>query len=189
VGTAVPLVAGLATTVAQIAPAAGVAVTGLIAVQLATKALKIGMVGVKDAVSAAMDPSDPEAYAEALKKLSPSARAFVGEIRTLQPQFKALQQEVQQNLFKGLDTVLRDMGTTTLPILRQGLTGAATSLNYMAHGVGDAAIEMSKNGVLGQAIRGANEGLANLSAAPGQLVRALTQIGAAAAPSFARLTA
>lgn len=188
VGTAVPLVAGLATTVAQIAPAAGVAVTGLIAVQLATKALKIGMVGVKDAMSAAMDPSDPEAYAEALKKLAPSARAFVGEIRTLQPQLKALQQGVQERLFQGLDATLRQMGKSTLPLLQTHLNGAATSLNYMARGVGDAAVTLSTNGTLGRALTGANVGLSNLTQIPGQLVTALTQVGAAAAPAFARLT-
>ncbi|MFE6079967.1 hypothetical protein [Streptomyces virginiae] len=189
IGSAVPLVGGLVGMIGQIAPAAGVAVTALFAVQLATKALKIGMVGVKDAMSAAMDPSDPEAYAEALKKLSPSARAFVGEVRTLQPQLKALQQGVQENLFKGLDGTLRQMGKSTLPLLKTHLNGAATSLNAMAGGVGDAAIKLSENGTLGKALTGANMGLANLSAIPGQMVTGLTQVGAAAAPAFARLTA
>lgn len=189
IGTAVPLVAGLATTVAQIAPAAGVAVTGLIAVQLASKALKLGMVGVKDAVSAALDPSNPQAYAEALKKLSPSARSFVGEIRTLQPQLKALQQGVQERLFQGLDGILREMGKTTLPILKNGLTNAAGALNLMGKNIGNTAIGMSKSGVLGQAISGANVGLSNLARVPSQLMLGLTQIGAAAAPAFGRLTA
>lgn len=189
VGAAVPLVAGLAVTVAQIAPAAGLAVTGLIAVQLASKALKLGMVGVKDAVSAALDPSNPQAYAEALKKLSPNARAFVGEIRTLQPQLKALQQGVQERLFDGLDKTLHQMGKTTLPILKDNLNEAATSLNFMGQGVGDAAIKLSQNGTLGTALMGANAGLSNLTQIPGQIVTGLTQIGAAAAPAFGRLTA
>lgn len=189
IGSAVPLVGGLVGMVGQIAPAAGVAVTALFAVQLATKALKIGMVGVKDAVSAAMDPSDPEAYAEALKKLSPSARAFVGEIRTLQPQLKALQQGVQERLFEGLDGIMRDMGTHTLPILKNGLTNAAGALNLMGRNIGNTAVGMSKSGVLGQAISGANSGLFNLSRIPSQIMLGLTQVGAAAAPAFGRLTA
>ncbi|MFE9481463.1 hypothetical protein ACFYNM_23005 [Streptomyces spororaveus] len=188
IGSAVPLVAGLAATVGQIAPAAGLAVTGLIAVQLATKALKIGMVGVSDAMSAAMDPSDPEAYAEALKKLSPNARAFVGEIRTLQPELKALQQHVQQNLFEGLDGVLKDLGKTTLPVLREGLGDAATSLNSMGRALGEVVSGLSTSGVLGTAISGANAGLWNLSRIPAQIVNGLVEIGAAAAPAFGRLT-
>ncbi|MFD6968387.1 hypothetical protein [Streptomyces sp. NPDC059949] len=188
-GAAVPLVGGLAATVGQIAPAAALAVTALFAVQLATKALKIGMVGVKDAVSAAMDPSDPKAYAEALKKLSPSARAFVGEIRTLQPQLKALQQGVQERLFDGLDGILKGMGKHTLPILKNGLQGAASALNLMGQNIGNTAIGLSTGGVLGKAISGANMGLTNLSRVPAQLLQGLTQVGAAAAPAFSRLTA
>ncbi|MEV6569921.1 hypothetical protein [Streptomyces sp. NPDC051577] len=187
-GAAVPMAAGLGATLAQVAPAAGLAVSGLIAVQLATKALKLGMVGVSDAVSAALDPSDPEAYAEALKKLSPSARAFVGEIRTLQPQLKALQQGVQERLFQGLDGVLKGMGTHTLPILKNGLTNSAGALNLMGKNIGNTAIGMSKSGVLGRAISGANSGLYNMSRLPSQIMLGLTQVGAAAAPAFGRLT-
>ncbi|MFH8619159.1 hypothetical protein ACH4E8_29415 [Streptomyces sp. NPDC017979] len=187
-GAAVPVAAGLAATVGNIAPAAAVAVTGLIAVQLASKALKIGMQGVGDAVSAAMDPSDPQAYAEALKKLSPNARAFVGQIRTMQPAFKGLQQAVQDRLFKGLDGTLKAMGKHTLPVLRTGLTNSAGALNGMAKGIGSAAVGLGRSGTLGQAIQGANAGLANMASIPGQVVTGLVQIGAAAAPAFSHLT-
>ncbi|MER6199821.1 hypothetical protein ABT234_20930 [Streptomyces sp. NPDC001586] len=188
-GAAAPAAAGMAATIGAIAPAAGVAVTGLFAMQLATQAVKIGMQGVGDAVGAAMDPSDPEAYAEALKKLAPNAQAFVKEVRALQPELKGLQQGVQNALFEDLDQTLRDMGKSTLPVLKTHLVEAATTMRFMAQGVGDAAVRLSENGTLGKALHGANEGLANLSAAPGQVVQALVQIGAAAAPSFARLTA
>lgn len=189
IGAAVPLVGGLVGMVGQIAPAAALAVSALFMVQLATKALKIGMQGVSDAVSAAMDPSDPEAYAEALKKLSPSARAFVGEIRTLQPQLKALQQGVQEQLFTKFDGVMKDLGTHTLPVLHEKLEDAAGSLNLMGRGIGNTAVGMSKSGVLGQALSGATTGLYNLSRVPSQVVLGLTQVGAAAAPAFKRLTA
>ncbi|MFJ3173797.1 hypothetical protein ACIPJK_23860 [Streptomyces roseus] len=189
VGGALPPVAGLATMVAQIAPAAAVAATGLVAMQLATQAFKLGMKGVSDATSAAMDPSDPEAYAEALKKLSPAARAFVGEIRALQPELKALQQGVQERLFEGLDSTLKELGKSTLPSLKDGLNEAATSLNFMAKGVGEAAIQLGKDGTLDSALYGANEGLSNLVGIPGQLVTGLVQIAAAAGPAFGRLTA
>jgi len=189
IGTAVPLAAGLAALVAQIAPAAGVAATGIFAVVLATQAMKLGMQGVGDAVKAAMDPSDPEKFAESIKNLAPSAQAFAKEVRTLQPQLKAMQQGVQQRLFEGFDGILREMGKTTLPVLKNGLTNAAGALNLMGRNIGNTAIGMSKSGVLGQAISGANTGLYNLSRIPSQIVLGLTQVGAAAAPAFGRLTA
>ncbi|MFD8948535.1 hypothetical protein ACFV0B_06740 [Streptomyces xanthophaeus] len=188
-GAAAPAAAGLAATVGAIAPAAGVAATGLVAVQLATQTLKLGMKGVGDAVSAAMDPSNPQAFAEAIKNLAPSAQSFAKEIRTLQPQFKALQQSVQQRMFQGLDGVLKQMGTSTLPILKTGMTNTAGALNLMAHGVGNAAIGLSKSGTLGKAISGANTGLYNLAGAPSIFLTALTQVAAAAAPAFGRITA
>ncbi|HET6356099.1 hypothetical protein [Streptomyces sp.] len=188
-GAAVPLAAGLVATLANIAPAAGLAVTGLFAIQLATNALKLGMQGVGDAVKLALDPSKAEEFNEAIKKLSPNARAFAKEVKSLQPEFKKLQQSVQDRLFKGLASVARDMGKTVLPVLSSGLKDAADSLNSMAVGVGRSASSLARNGTLGTAIAGANAGLRNLSRAPGQFVTALTQVGAAAAPAFGRLTA
>ncbi|MEU9865482.1 hypothetical protein AB0D99_31900 [Streptomyces sp. NPDC047971] len=188
-GAAVPLAAGLAAAVGQIAPAAGLAATGMFAVVLASNALKLGMVGVSDAVSAAMDPSKAEEFNEALKKLSPSAQAFAKQVKALQPEFKKLQQGVQERLFKGLDTVLKDMGKHTLPVLRNGLFNAAHAMNLMAQNVGNTAVGLSKSGALGQAISGANTGLYNLSRIPAQIVQGLTQVAAAAAPSFGKLTA
>ncbi|WP_369778831.1 hypothetical protein [Streptomyces sp. R33] len=189
IGAAVPLAAGLAATVAQIAPAAGVAATGIFAVVLATQALKLGMKGVGDAIGAAMDPSDPEKFAESIKGLAPSAQAFAKEVRTLQPQFKAMQQGIQQNLFAGFDGILKEMGTSTLPVLKNGLLNTSGALNLMGKNIGNTAIGMSKSGVLGQAISGANTGLYNLARIPSQIVLGLTQVGAAAAPAFGRLTA
>lgn len=187
-GAAVPLAAGLVGTLANVAPAAALAATGLVAIQLATHALKLGMVGVGEAVSAALDPEKAAEFNEAIKKLSPSARAFALEVKELAPEFKALQQAVQERLFKGLDDVLTGMGKTTLPILRNGLVNAAGALNLMGKGVGNTAIGLSKSGTLGTAISGATAGLMNLSRVPGQIVKGLTQVAAAAAPSFARLT-
>lgn len=188
VGVAVPAVAGLVGMLAQVAPAAGVAVSAFIALQLATKTFKLGMVGVGDAVKAAMDPSNPAAFEEAIAKLAPNAKAFAREVKTLAPQFKALQQDVQQKMFEGLDKVLRDMGKSTLPVLRQSLGETAVSLNLMGKSVGEAVIGLSKSGVLGEALDGANTGLANLTQAPGQFLTALTQVAAASGPTFGKMT-
>lgn len=188
-GAALPVAAGLAATLANIAPAAGLAATGIVAMVLATQTLKLGMVGVGDAVKAALDPSNPAAFNEAIKKLAPNARDFAKEVKALAPELKKLQQDVQQRMFQNLDTILKQMGESTLPVLRKGLKETAGSLNLMALGVGNAAIRMGRNGTLGEAIAGATAGLKNLSRIPGQFVTGLTQVAAAAAPAFARLTA
>ncbi|MFR0359080.1 phage tail protein [Streptomyces sediminimaris] len=187
-GTAAPAAAGVAAALANIAPAAGVAATGVVGVALAAGAVKIGISGVGDAVKAAFNAKNPQQLAEALKGLAPNARSFVQQLKGMQGQFTALKKQVQNQLFAGLDGVLKRMGQSTLPVIRTGLTGAAGALNQMAKGVGNAAIGLSTSGTLGKAIRSATGGLGNLTHIPGQVVTALGQIAAAAGPSFQRLT-
>lgn len=189
VGSLVPLIAGVATALAQLAPAAAIAVSGFLAMQLAAGTFKLAMVGVGDAVTAALDPSDPEAYAEALKKLSPNARSFVQEIRKAQPALDKIQKTVQDRVFDGLDKQLRATAKVALPELRTALNSTATTLNRMATGAFTAARGLAQDGTLGTALKGATTGLVEFSRVPGQVVTALGQIGAAAAPAFQRVAA
>lgn len=188
IGAVVPLAAGLVATLAQIAPAAALAVSGVLAIGLASTTLKIAMSGVGDAVKAALDPSDPEAYADALKKLSPNARSFVQEIHKASPAFAAIKKSVQERVFAGLDKQLASTAKTALPVFRKALDSTASTLNRMGKGVLTAVRTLGKNGTLGTALKGATTGLREFSRAPGQVVTALGQIGAAAAPAFARLS-
>ncbi|MFD8407174.1 hypothetical protein ACFV1G_21115 [Streptomyces anulatus] len=188
VGSLVPLLAGVVSALAQIAPAAALAVSGVLAIGLAAGTVKLAMTGVGDAVKAALDPSDPEAYAEALKKLSPNARSFVGEIRKAQPALDKIRKSVQDKVFQGLDRQLRSTAKAALPEFRTALSSTATTLNKMAVGVFTAARGLAADGTLGTALKGATSGLAAFRRAPGQVVTALGQIGAAAAPAFARLS-
>lgn len=188
IGTVVPLVAGLATTLAQIAPAAAVGVSALLALKLATGTLKIAMTGVGDAVTAALDPAKADKYAEALKKLSPNARSFVEEIHKAAPALDKIRKTVQDKVFAGLDKQLKSTAKAALPDLRKALDSTSTTLNKMAKGVFAAARGLAKDGTLGKALDGATQGLAEFSKAPGQVVTALGQIGAAAAPAFKRLS-
>ena len=188
IGAAVPLAAGLAAAIAHIAPAAGLAATGIVAIQLATNTLKLGMQGVGEAVKAALDPEQADKFNEAIKKLAPNARAFALEVKKLSPEFKKLQQDVQNRMFAHFDKIVQNMGKYTLPPLRKGLKDTADALNIMGRGVANAAIRMGRNGTLGEAIGGATTGLKNLSRIPGQITTGLIQVAAAAAPAFARLT-
>ncbi|MFD1832401.1 hypothetical protein ACFSJS_22535 [Streptomyces desertarenae] len=188
-GAAVPVAAGLAAAVAQIAPAAGVAVSAQLALRQATAAVQLGMTGVEDAVTAALDPDRAEEFEEALKKLAPEARAFATAVRELAPQFRELQQAVQNTLFTGLAEEMERTATAVMPILKAELTDTAGALNAMASGVASAARGLAKDGTLGQAMGSASAGLHNLSGVPGTVATSLGQIAAAAGPSFERLTA
>ncbi|MGW5130352.1 phage tail protein [Streptomyces sp. NPDC004135] len=188
IGAAVPLAAGLVQTLANVAPAAGVAVTGMAAVQLASGAVKLAAVGMDDAISAALDPSKAAEFSEALEKLSPEAAKFATAVRDAAPALRDMQQAVQNEVFRGLAGELERTGAKVLPVLRTNLVSSGKALNDMAKGVSTSARELAENGTLGRALGSASKGLHNLSGIPGIVVKGLGQIAAAAGPSFERLT-
>jgi phage-related protein len=188
-GTAVPLLAGVAAAAQQILPAAAVATSGILAMQLATQTLKLGFLGVGDAITEAFKPdADMAKVKEALDHLSPSAKAAATEIIGLKDTFKGLQLDVQENLFKNFDQAVTALATTALPIVHTALTDTATSLNAMGISVAQAAVRLSADGTLGAALKGATTGLDNLKGVPAEVATGFTQLAAAAAPAFDRIT-
>lgn len=187
-GGTVGLVSSIAGALADIAPAAALAAPAILTIGSAVGAIKLATVGVSDALKAAFDPSKPEKYAEALKTLSPEAQKFVGAIAKLRPQLVAFQQSIQDTVFKGLSTNLKEAGGTLLPILQTQLKGTAASLNIMAKGVLDTGGALGASGVLGQALTSANKSLSNLVGLPGQFAGGLVTVAAAAGPAFDSLT-
>jgi phage-related protein len=189
-GVGVPLAAALASTLADVAPAASVAATGIVAVISASVALKVGMSGVGDAVKAAFDPkAKPDQLKKALDGLAPSARSFVLALRAIKPEFDGLKLSVQDRLFRGLDSVMTNTAAATLPILRNALTNTAGALNLTGQRVLNTAIGLSRSGALGTALSYASGALYNLSGVPGIVVQSLVQLAAAAGPALGRLTA
>lgn len=188
-GAAVPVLFSILVTLENMAPAAALAAPAILTVVSAIGAVKLATVGIGDAVKAAFDPSDPKAYAEALKELSPEAQKFVGALRLMQPALKAVQQGVQDRVFAGLAGVLTSLSATILPQVSGHLLAVGDSLNKMAKGVAAAATDLGTSGVFGKALEGARVGLENLSGVPGKLVTAFGQVAAAAAPQFEKLTA
>jgi phage-related protein len=189
-GTAAPLLAGIVTTLENIAPAGAIAATGLLAIGQAQAVVQLGMVGIKDAATAAFDTSaaGTKKFDQALKQMAPNARKFALEIKALRPELVGLQHAVQNRLFAGLDSVLKQTARATLPVLRRNLVATADSLRIMAEGTGVAAQRLATSGVLGQAMKGANQGLANLESIPPLIVTALGQLATAGAPALDRLT-
>jgi phage-related protein len=189
IGAAVPVAAGLVATLQNIAPAAGVGVTAMLAVRQASAVVKLAAVGMDDAITAALDPSKAEEFEEALKKLSPEAKQFALAVKEAAPALRDLQQDVQNRVFRGLAEDLESAGKSALPVVRRELLATAGAVNAMGKGVVYAAQNLADSGVLGQAMGSASKGLKNLSGIPGVVVTALGQVAAAAGPSFERLTA
>lgn len=188
VGGAVPLVAGLVTAVESIAPASALGVSALLTLAVAGGSLALGMQGVGEAISAAFDPeTSPEDLAKAMKGLAPEARLFVKELRSMKGTFTALQLDVQNRLFRDLDTVLSNTARAVLPSLERGVDSAASSFNAMARGVGAAAQDLSTRGILGSAIRSSENALRSLEGVPGQVVSSLGFLAEAAGPSLERV--
>ncbi|MFC8945907.1 phage tail protein [Streptomyces rochei] len=187
-GAAIPVAAGLATTLANVAPAAAVGVTGMLALKQATFTVKLATQGMDDALSAALDPSKAEEFQEALKGLSPEAREFALAVQDIAPAWRELQQDVQDEFFRDLSEGFARTSKVVLPVLRKELLNTSTALGDMAAGAMGAAKNLAEDGTLGKAMGSASKGLASLSGLPGVVVTALGQLAAAAGPSFERLT-
>lgn len=188
-GAALPVAGALGVALVNIAPAAAVATQGMLAMQLVAGTLKIGMVGVEDAISTAFDPKKtPEQLAESMKKLAPEAQKFVKALVSMKDEFSGLRLDVQNRLFTGLDGSVRNLARSALPQVADALGRTADTLNEMARGAADAAVEMAANGTLGKALDGTTKGLENLVDVPGEVATAFGQLAAASAPAFDRIT-
>src|SRR6185369_11714531 len=105
------------------------AIAGLLPVALfslvaAFMTLKVATGGVGDAIKA-LASGDAAGLEAALKKLSPAAQQFVKSIKPFLPQFKAIKQAAQQNLFAPLNQGFTDVLTNLLPIFKTGMSGIA----------------------------------------------------------------
>lgn len=136
VGKMTSLAVGAAGAVAltqALVPLAAAAValpSAFASLQVVTKTLKVGMVGVGDAMKAVAS-GDAKKLEEALKKLSPNARAFVKETKSLNKEWTKIQRQVQDNLFVGLDKQLKKTGHAILPTISLGMKSVAADLNRM----------------------------------------------------------
>ncbi len=177
--TSIPTLAGLTASLAKIGPLAAVAAPAVLSLGAAGAALAVGFRGVGDAL---------RGDEEALRRITPQARDFVEEIRTLGPEWSRLQRNVQSNLFDGLGESFSRAAKDVLPVLREQLGETSSALNLMGKTTARTAGSLSSSGELGQALAGANKGLRNLSTLPGVFLAALTRLSIAAAPAFDKIT-
>lgn len=152
------------------------------------KAIADAMQALADTTSGSATPA-VDKLAQAMGELAPNARAFVNEVIRLKPSWDALKMDVQNTLFEGFAGKLRQVAQSVLPVLRTNLVDTAGILNQMGLNAANAAIQLAEDGTLGQAMAGANKGMANLIPLPGKILTAITQLGAAGSPVFEKLTA
>ncbi|MFK4023138.1 hypothetical protein [Streptomyces albogriseolus] len=148
----------------------------------AQRAVADAAAAVADAQAAAA--SQTSAVDDAMAKLAPNARSFVGAVQALAPAWDAMRLSVQNALFAGLDDTVTTLGSTTIPVLQSQLTATAGIWNQMAKSAAGAITEMGKSGMLEDILRGANDNLAAFKDTPGQIVTAWGQLSVAAQPAL-----
>ncbi|MYX14382.1 peptidoglycan DD-metalloendopeptidase family protein [Streptomyces sp. SID8374] len=126
---------------------------------------------------------------DAISKLSPNARSFIGILQEMAPAWRAMKLDVQDRLFDGLGTRLQAVGGRILPTVRAGLVGAAGELGAMAKNALNAVDNLEKSGQLKGTFDVIRNGLGNLNKIPGQILTGLSQLTIAAGPAWNRITA
>lgn len=106
--------------VGQLSGALGLVPAGIALAGTALATFKIGMSGFSDAVK--------KGGAD-LAALPPNARAAATAIRDLGPAWDSIKTDVQNRLFAGTSSIIKQIGATDLPVLRGGFDSMAGSLN------------------------------------------------------------
>lgn len=182
--SAVPTLLGLGAAAGQAAAALYVLPAAGLAGAAGISALVIAFKGFGDAMK---NMDDPEAFAKSLESLAPAARDTAVAIRGLRPAFSDMQLHVQQQLFDGLATTIRDLGGTYLPILKNGLGGVAQSMGDMADSAGKALIRPDAISAVNNVLARTHEMFQAMVPALGNFLRgflSIADVGAKFLPAF-----
>lgn len=177
-------ISGITSAVSQLSGVVALVPAGLLAAGVGFATLAIGTKGFGDALKAVGDPAK---FNEAIKGLAPSARDAAQAVQGLQPAWKSLQLDVQQRLFDGLGTRIKDLGKNFLPTLKAGLGGVATELNGGVKLWADWANQGAQVSKLQGMLGSIRQFFANLAPAGRDFAAALTDIasvGSGFLPSF-----
>lgn len=176
---------GVAALTAALAPAAGAlaALPAVIAGGIAAMAaLKLATAGVGDALKAAAS-GDAEKLADALKKLSPSAREAVSAFAALQPRLKALQQSVQEAFFTRFSDQVKGAVTNLLP-LQSALGGISAQFGRaVSEGLKFAATKDALTPLRG-ILAGTHAALSGLAPATQPVLKGFLDVAAAVSTAF-----
>lgn len=188
-GAGVASLAGGATALsAALVPAMAAMVAmpaALGAVKLATGVAKVGFAGMGDAMSAVAE-GDAKALNEALKKLSPNARAVVRETGKIN--FKSIRSAVQDRMFDGLAKQIGPVSRNLLPSVRKGMVGVAGSFNTGAKEAAAFARTPVAKGAVNKIFGATKRVMDNLTTAVQPALKGITSLTVNSLPLAERMT-
>lgn len=131
--------------------------------------------------------------AQALAKLSPSARDFVLQMQALGPQWTELRKAVQENLFTGLGDSVTTLAHNQLPALKDGLSQLATGMNTAVKSTLSSLdglfTQLVNNGTMKAFVDGTSAALQGMAPLVTGLASAFIQLGGIVGPHLAPLFA
>lgn len=126
--------------------------------------------------------------AQALAKLSPSARAFVLAVQAIKPAWDQMKSSVQETLFAGLADKIGPLAQTYLPLLGASMRVVAGALNEGANAMLGFLQSQQGIGVMTTLMGGASKIAADVSRAFAALLPGFAAIAAAASQVFSTMT-
>lgn len=188
--TLTPAIAAVGAALATVGGAAAATIPALIAGFIAvSQTMKLAFKGVGDAFKAIAE-DDAEALNEALKKLTPSAQAFVKEIAEARPKFKLLQQQIQESFFAPLKGGFTELVNTGIfKTLRVQMSGIATDAGFVARQLLRVLSGAQTQGTLTVILEGVRAQFQNIASLLPHVARAFLEVAAAATPFLTEMTA
>lgn len=175
-GLAVNAIVGVASALAQLAPAALLLPAALLSAGAAFATLKLGMSGVGDAIKSGD-----------ISKLAPQAGEAVTAIRGLSAGFADVKKTVQGNLFTGVGEQVKALGSQYMPILKEGLGATATKFNDMGIAAAKALRAPAAENDIREVLRGTTELVGNMPNALANAASGFLGLGGVGAQYMGRL--
>ncbi|SHW93728.1 MULTISPECIES: hypothetical protein [Mycobacteroides] len=113
---------------------------------------------------------------KALGKLAPNARATVEAIHGFSGAWNELRNQVQDNLFEGMDRTVTDLGQRLLPGLQVGLSRVASGLNANFRTIGESLGSKQNGSFLERIFGNTDVGLRNLARGMNPLITGILRL-------------
>lgn len=166
-------------------PALGALAPMMVGAGVAAGTLSLGFKGVGEA--AALAGEDKKKYKEALKKLSPEARAFTKELVGLKKQFGGLGKDIQKAMLPGFTAAVKD-AAPFVKLLGRGMTEMGKGFGEAARGVGRLLKDSGFQKDFSENMRLGGVFVRDLTRGLGGLVRGFLDFGAASEPTLKALS-
>lgn len=189
-----PLVAAIAVLTAEITtgfgPALGIIAAApplFVGAAAAAGVLVAAFAGMGDAFKAVSD-ADFEKLQESMQRLSPAARSLVREFAAMRPELLALQRDIQNAFFAGLQGEITDLTRAFTGPLRAGILGTATSLGQLARAFTDTLVSAEGIRGLDRLFRGTSDFFDALRPGVRELTKGFLDFVGAASPGLVSIS-